>query len=36
MKFNLLNDLKYNIGNEIQTKQSQGIIDEIFGEDAKN
>jgi hypothetical protein len=30
-RFNLLNDIKYNIGSEIKTKQSEGLIEEIFG-----
>lgn len=34
-KLNLYNDLKYNIGTEIKTKQSEGIIEEIFGDDLK-
>lgn len=32
-KFNLLNDIKYQIASEIKTKQSQGIIEELFGSD---
>lgn len=34
-KYNLLNDIKYNVANEIQTKQSEGVIDELFGEEMK-
>jgi hypothetical protein len=34
-KSTILNDIKYQVASEIKTKQSEGIIDEIFAEDSK-
>lgn len=34
-KMNILNDIRYQVSSEIKTKQSEGIIDEIFAEDKK-
>ena len=34
-KMNILNDIRYQISSEIKTRQSEGIIDEIFSEDKK-
>lgn len=33
-KYNLLNDIKYQLWTEVKTKQSQDVIEEIFGSDA--
>lgn len=30
--YNMLNDIKYQVGSEVKTKQSKGIIEELFGE----